>query len=115
MYRLRLLLLAVGLGTAGLALPAHALAAGPTKSVAQSGSLKLCKVGGAGVVVGDAFTFSLTTQTVTRTVTVAAGSCTTLLVGTRATALTQGFFANHLNSVGALLGSGVTSRSTQLS
>ena len=108
MNRLRLLLLAVGLGTAGLALPAHALAAGPTKSVAQSGSLKLCKVGGAGVAVGDAFTFSLTTQTVTRTVTVAAGSCTTLLVGTRATALTQGFFANHLNAVGALLGSGVT-------
>ena len=108
MYRLRLLLLAVGLGTAGLALPTNALAAGPTKSVAQSGSLKVCKVAGAGVLAGDAFTFSLTTQTVTRTVTVAAGSCTTLLVGTRATALTQGFFANHLNSVGALLGSGVT-------
>src|SRR5206468_1533360 len=108
MTRLRLFLLALGLGTAGLVLPAHALAAGPTGSLAQSGSLKLCKVAGAGVAAGDSFTFSLTTQAVTRTVTVAAGSCTTLLLGTRATALSQGFFANHPNTVGALLGSGVT-------
>jgi len=34
MTKLRLILLAVGLGTAGFALPAHALAAGPTRSVA---------------------------------------------------------------------------------
>ena len=108
MNRLRQFLLVVALGATGLALPAHAFAAGPAGSVAQSGSLKLCKVAGAGVIAGDSFTFRVTTQTVTRTVTVAAGSCTTLLVGTRATALTQGFFANHLNAVGALVGSGVT-------
>ena len=107
MTKLRLILLAVGLGTAGLAVPAHALAAGPTRSVAQSGALKLCKVAGAGVVAGDLFSFNLTMQTVTRTVTVPTGSCTTLLVGTRATALTQGFFANTPNSVGRLLGADV--------
>ena len=107
MTKLRLILLAVGLGTGGLALPAHALAAGPTRSVAQSGALKLCKVAGAGVVTGASFTFNLTTQTVTRTVTVPTGSCTTLLVGTRAAALTQGFFANTPNSVGRVLGADV--------
>jgi hypothetical protein len=89
----------------GLALAAHALAA-PAGSPAQTGSLKLCKVAGLGVAAGDPFSFSLTTQSVTRTVTVAAGACATLPVGTRATALTQGFFANHPAAVRELLAAG---------
>jgi putative serine protease PepD len=38
---------------------------------------------------------------------VSPGSCTTLVVGTRADAQTQGFFANHPSAVTALLGGGV--------
>ena len=109
MNRLRLLVLVVALGAAGFVLPQHAL--GATKAgpvAAQSGSLRLCKVAGTGISAGDPFTFSLTTQTVTRTLTVSAGSCATLVVGTRADAQTQGFFANHASAVTALLGSGVT-------
>src|SRR3989442_4627408 len=90
----------------GLSVASHALAA-PAGSPAQAGSLKLCKVVGPGVVSGDPFSFSLITQSVTRTVTVAAGSCTMLAVGTRATALSQGFFANHPGAVTDLLAAGV--------
>src|SRR2546422_8586653 len=71
MNRLRLLVLVVALGAAGFVLPQYALGAtnaGPV--AAQSGSLRLCKVAGAGISAGDPFTFSLTTQTVTRTLTV---------------------------------------------
>src|SRR5438093_7184906 len=109
MKRLRLLVLVVALGAAGFVLPQLALGAikaGPV--AAQGGSLRLCKVAGAGISAGDPFTFSLTTQTVTRTLGVSAGSCATLVVGTRADAQTQGFFANHASAVSALLGSGVT-------
>jgi hypothetical protein len=105
---MRLVVLVVALAFVWLALPAHANAAPQATPVAQSGSLRLCKAAGAGVTAGDPFTFSLTTQSVTRTITVAAGSCTTLVVGTRADAQTKGFFANHAAAVSALLGSGVT-------
>jgi hypothetical protein len=91
-----------------LAVPQQVLAATQAGSVAQSGSLRLCKIAGAGVTSADVFTFSLTTQTVTRTVTIAAGSCTSLIVGTRADAQTEGYFANHASAVTALFGSGVT-------
>jgi hypothetical protein len=101
----RRLALVAAICAVGLALAAHALAA-PPGSPAQSGSLKLCKVAGPGIAAGDPFSFSLTTQSVTRTVTVAAGSCATLPVGTRATALTQGFFANHPAAVSDLLAAG---------
>jgi len=76
----------------------------------------LCKVAGAGITAGDQFAFSLTTQGVARTVSVAAGSCTSLLVGTRADAQTQGFFANHLSAIGAFVpgGARLTIDSAQL-
>src|SRR5213592_3525063 len=98
MRQLRLIGLVVLLGLAGLAASPAALSAVQAGSTAQSGSLRLCKVAGAGIAAGDTFTFGLTTQGVTRTLTVSAGSCTTLVVGTRADAQTQGFFANHASA-----------------
>jgi hypothetical protein len=108
MNRLRLLVLVVALGAAGLALPQQVLAATQAGSVAQSGSLRLCKVAGAGITSAAGFTFNVTTQTVTRSLSISAGSCATLVVGTRADAQTQGYFANHASAATALLGSGVT-------
>jgi hypothetical protein len=108
MNRFGLVVLVSALCAGGLALPRHASAAPQAGPVAQSGSLKLCKVAGAGVSAGDSFSFSLTTQTVTRTLAVSAGSCTTVIVGTRVDAQTQGYFANHASAVTALLESGVT-------
>jgi len=50
-------------------------------------------------------------------ITVTAGSCTTVIVGTRADARSQGFFASHPTDVTVLIGSGVTLKvnSVQLS
>src|SRR5215510_10032205 len=115
--QVRRLAVAATFTAAGLLLTQATVTGSQGNSAPQSGSLEVCKVAGAGVAAGDPFTFSLTTQKVTRMITVTAGSCTTVIVGTRADARSQGFFASHPTDVTVLIGSGVTLKvnSVQLS
>ena len=68
-----------------------------------SGTLSICKQGGAGIPAGQTFTFQVTLADVVRTVPVAAGGCVPLEVPRESAPSSKGYFQNKPAAVTRLL------------